>query len=183
MDWNQQWRRLGSRAMGSHFVFSLRYDQYQLAPEGKEREFVVIESRDWVNVIPLTEDNQVVLVRQFRHGVAAPSLEIPGGVIDDGESPLHAALRELREETGYAGEGGELLGYSWPNPALQNNRCHYALVRNVKRVGELLPDEFERLEVVLAPLTEIPQMIVRGEIRHSLVIAAFFLYQQRNQGG
>ena len=177
--WNESWRKMGSRPLGSHFVFSIRYDRYHLLPDDKEREFVVIESRDWVNVIPITADGHVVLVRQYRHGVESPSLEIPGGVIDEGESPLQAAQRELSEETGYQGERVQFLGSTWPNPALQNNQCHFFAVWDVELQGALVPDEFERIEVVLKPLAEVPALIKSGQIRHALVVAAFYHFENR----
>lgn len=137
------------------------------------RDFYVVTAPDWINVIPVTEDDRVILVRQYRFGIEGSTLEIPGGMCDEGEPPDAAARRELREETGYEAGDLELLGSVHPNPAIQNNRCHSFLAPGVRRVGAPDPDTDESIEVVEVPLSEIPGLIAGGKITHALVIAAF----------
>lgn len=149
---------------------------------GNERTFNVLTGADWVNVIALTPDDQVVLVRQFRHGTRAVTVEIPGGIVDPGESFIEAGARELREETGYAAETWIELGVVEPNPAIQDNRCGTVLALDAKPAGPKDLDPGEHIAVDTAPLSAISGIIQRGEIRHSLVIAAFFLLIERAGG-
>lgn len=141
---------------------------------GASRTFSVLRSPDWINVVALTPDDQVVLVRQYRHGTRCQTLEIPGGMIDPGETPLYAARRELREETGYAATRWVDLGVVEPNPAILTNRCHTWLALDVERAGEPQLDAGEVLVVELAPLGSIASMVRDGAITHALVIAAFY---------
>ncbi|MBX3411928.1 MAG: NUDIX hydrolase [Pirellulales bacterium] len=173
---DKSWTLLSSRTVFEHFIFDLHCDLYRLAPDGHESEFVRLECADWVNVIPITAEGDVVFVRQYRHGVRALSLEIPGGMVDEGEPAGAAALRELQEETGYDSSQVRRLGDLWPNPAIQNNHCHLYVAENCRLVAPPRPDPRERIEVVTHPLAEIPRLIRDGEIRHSLVICAFALY-------
>lgn len=170
------WQRIASRQGASFRVFSVRTDRSISPRTGKEHDFYIIESQDWVNVIPLTSDQQVVMIRQYRHGAMGVTLEIPGGLIDAGDSPAEAASRELREETGYEGERLSLLGRVNPNPALFSNRCYTFLAENVRQVSIATPDQTEDIEVVLLPLADIPQLIREGQIDHAIVIQAFCLY-------
>lgn len=167
------WRRLFRTPRSDERIFRLHHDRYLLEPEGFEHDFVVLESADWVNIIPLTGDGQVVLIRQYRHAVGEPTLEIPGGLVDEGETPQEAALRELGEETGYAAASCRPLGAVWPNPAVQTNTCHCFLAEGAFPAGPQRPDPGERIEVQLHPLAAVPLMIQEGKIRHSLVICAF----------
>lgn len=176
------WQLLDSRPVSDHRILRVRHDRYRLAPSPEEREFVVIEADDWVNVIPLTADGKVVFVRQFRHGVRAAALEVPGGIIDPGETPAVAAARELHEETGYLADTIRPLGFVWPNPAIQNNRCH-SFVANVRPEGAPRFEAFERMEVELHPLADVPRMMRAGEILHSLVVTAFALLGVSAAGG
>lgn len=169
----KSWTLLGSRHVSEHRIFRLRYDRYRVEPAGGEREFVVMESPDWVNVVPLTPDGLVVLIRQYRHGNRRVSLEIPGGMVDPGESPEAAGLRELREETGYVADRVRLLGRVAPNPAIQDNSCYMYLAEGCRLAAEPEPEEFERIQVELRRLAEIPELIRREDIFHSLVINAF----------
>jgi 8-oxo-dGTP pyrophosphatase MutT (NUDIX family) len=173
---DKSWMLLSSREVFEHVIFRLHCDRYSLAPDGQESEFVRIVCTDWVNVIPITAQGDVVFVRQYRHGVREISLEIPGGMVDEGEAPEVAALRELSEETGYSAPSVRRLGNLWPNPAIQNNHCHLFVAENCQRVGPPRPDPRERIEVVTYPLDEVPQLIADGAIRHSLVICAFALF-------
>ncbi|HOF10463.1 MAG TPA: NUDIX hydrolase [Opitutaceae bacterium] len=142
-----------------------------------EREFVSIHASDWVNVVPLTTDGRLVLVRQFRYGINDFSLEVPGGVIEDGEDPVVAGLRELAEETGYAGGAARLLGSVHPNPAIQDNRCHAVLADGVMRAGALAWDEDEEMEVVTAPVDDVLAWARGGQITHSLSLTALMLFE------
>jgi 8-oxo-dGTP pyrophosphatase MutT (NUDIX family) len=148
---------------------------------GAERDVLVLDSPDWVNVIPLLEregaEPEVVLVRQWRYAAEAPTLEIPGGVVDPGESAAAAAARELVEETGYRAARVELLGTVHPNPAILANRCSTFLATGLTRVGEPEGDGEEAIEVALVGASQLPALVARGEITHSLVIAAFHLWQ------
>jgi ADP-ribose pyrophosphatase len=172
LDLHSEWTLLGSRDVSDHRIFRIRHDRYSVQPGGEEREFVVLQSPDWVNVVPLTDDGRMVLVRQYRHGIRRVSLEIPGGIIDPGETPEAAALRELREETGFAPDRVTLLGRVCPNPAIQDNHCYMYLAENCRPVDRPAPEVFERIEVLLRPVSEIPALICREEICHALVLNA-----------
>ena len=155
-------------------MFSVRRDSFLSPRTGRPHPFYVLDCPDWVNVIALTDRNEVVLVRQFRAGTRSVTLEIPGGGVEahDG-SALAAVRRELREETGHAARTWKRIGVVHPNPAFQSNRCTTYLARGCRRVGDLIPDAGEDLAVELVPLRNIPGLIRKGRITHSLVIAAF----------
>ena len=129
-----------------------------------------------MNIIPVTSDRSVVMIRQYRHGQGQVTLEIPGGLVDPGDTPQEAASRELLEETGYGSEDWAKIGEVNPNPALFGNRCYTYLAQNVKRTRPPSFDQTEDIEEVLLPLQDIPGMIRKGEIDHAIVIAAFSFY-------
>jgi len=155
-------------------IFDLDRVRFERSDE-KSGDFWVIKAPHWINVVPLTDDDEVLLVRQYRFGVQAATLEIPGGMCDADETPLQAASRELREETGCVARELVELGWVHPNPAIQDNRCYSFLARGAKRVAEPTPDPNESFEQLSVPLARIPQLIARGEITHSLVLTAFHL--------
>jgi 8-oxo-dGTP pyrophosphatase MutT (NUDIX family) len=146
-----------------------------------EHNFYVIESRDWVNIIPLTGDHQVVMIRQYRHGSRGVALEIPGGLVDSRDAPRKAAARELLEETGYRAKKWLRIGEVNPNPALFNNRCYTFLAQDVQKIADPMFDQTEDIETVLIPLANISGLILKGEIDHAMVIAAFTWYFLRYQ--
>lgn len=177
------WSCIRSSVNQSFRVFSIRTDTSLSPRTGREHDFYVIESRDWINIIPLTSNQQVVMVRQYRHGSREVTLEIPGGLIDTGDTPEEAASRELLEETGYRAERWKKIGEVSPNPAIFSNRCHTFLAQDLEKVGHPRPDQTEDLEVVLIPLSDIPGLIRQGVIDHAMVITAFYYYALAVQGG
>lgn len=141
----------------------------------RKKRIITLESPDWVNIIPITKNNQVVLVKQFRFGTKSETLEIPGGMIDNHETPSIAAGRELFEETGYSYENITKLGNISPNPALFNNRVFTFLTNDAYLSEENINNQDEINEVVLVDLSDIPKLLKTGAIEHALVIAAFHL--------
>ncbi len=168
------WKIVHSRKNRACGVFDLRTDLARSPRTGREHPFYVLESAPWVHVIPLTPENLLVLIRQYRHGIRQVTLEIPGGLVETRDTPEEAARRELLEETGYRAPELLPLGYVHPNPAILNNRCYSFLARGVYPAGPMQPDEKEDIEVILRPLEEIPHLIRRGDITHALVLAAFY---------
>lgn len=172
----KSWDIVSSERRESLRIFNLRVDRAVSPRTGKAHDFYVLESASWVNVIPVTAAKEVVLIRQYRHGTREVTLEIPGGIVEPGDSPLEAARRELREETGYA--AGELieLGFVHPNPAFLDNRCYFFLAPDAAPDGLQAQDEKEDILVLLEPLAAIPRLIREGAITHSLVVAAFYRF-------
>jgi ADP-ribose pyrophosphatase len=170
------WEIISSVQNSASRFFNLRTDRARSPRTGREHNFFVLESGPWVNVIPLTRDNEVVMINQYRHGTREVTLEIPGGLVDPGDTLEGAARRELFEETGFRGEDITSLGWVHPNPAIQNNNCYTFLARDVCPAGCQMQDEKEDIRVVLHPISEIPRFIRDGVITHSLVIVAFYRY-------
>lgn len=172
----KSWPRISSRLDRSFRIFNLRMDRSVSPRTGKEHDFIVLESAPWANVIALTEREEVILIRQYRHGTGEVTLEIPGGLVENGDEPPAAAKRELREETGYRADRWVDLGFVHPNPAIQDNRCHTFLALGATPAGAQSLDDKEDIAVVLERLAEIPRLIREGAITHSLVICAFWRY-------
>ncbi|RPI79887.1 MAG: NUDIX hydrolase [Desulfobacteraceae bacterium] len=168
------WKLIDSRIEKKFPIFDLRVDRAQSPRTGREHDFFILESADWVNVIPVTPEKEVVLIRQYRHGLREITLEIPGGILEPGDSPAAAARRELSEETGYEGGTWSALDYVSPNPAFLNNRCYTFLAEDVVLKRGQEQDDKEDIEITLEPLQQIPRLIREGRIRHSLIVAAFY---------
>ncbi|OPY62569.1 MAG: ADP-ribose pyrophosphatase [Syntrophorhabdaceae bacterium PtaU1.Bin034] len=175
----KEWDILSSRLDKDYRIFKISVDQAVSPRTHHTNEFYRLESGNWVNVICLTPSNDVVMIRQYRHGSRRVTLEIPGGLIDETD-PCQAAVRELAEETGYEGDPVSLLGSVNPNPAIFNNLCYTYLVENAQKTRAVSLDLNEDIEVELIPLTRIPSIIVSGQIDHALVIVAFYLYFQKS---
>ncbi len=182
-----RWHLLGSTTQATTPVFKVLRQRYRHPVRQTEREFVVIDAADWVNVLALTPAGHLVLVNQFRFGIDGFSLELPGGVIDQGEDPVVAGVRELREETGFAGVRARSIGWVHPNPAIQNNRCHLVLVEEAVRSAEQEWDTDEEIAVSTAPVAEVLAAARGGRITHALVLNALFCFEPiwagLNQGG
>ena len=172
----EPWRVVGTSRNDSYRVFSIRTDRAVSPRTGVDHDFYILESTPWVNVIALTDDGRIVLVRQYRHGTREVTLEIPGGLVENNDTPLQAARKELREETGFEATQWVDLGYVRPNPAMQSNACHTFVATGAFHVGELDLDDKEDIVVEIRPLSEIPEIIKRGEINHGLVLAAFYRF-------
>lgn len=155
-------------------VFSIYHNETIHPRTHKRQNYVVIDCPHWVNVIALTPQDEVVMIRQFRHGTGEITLEIPGGMIDAGEPPLEAAKRELQEETGFIAKEWVELGMVEPNPALQTNQCWTFLALDASPDGETNFDPGEVIQTELLPLSGVQSLIERREITHSLVVAAFY---------
>jgi 8-oxo-dGTP pyrophosphatase MutT (NUDIX family) len=154
------WRVLSSEYVAKKPWYTVRLEKVQLPSGAVIPEYWVSEYRPWVNTVALTEDDQVVLIRQYRHGLGKVSFEIPAGTTDAEDTSLEsAARRELLEETGYGGGRWSLLMTLSANPALQNNLTYTFLAEGVTRLAAAAPEANEDIRVHLVPLAKIQPLI------------------------
>jgi 8-oxo-dGTP pyrophosphatase MutT (NUDIX family) len=164
----EPWDLLHEEYLLRHRWLKVLKRRYRLPGEGQEADFFLFEYMDWVNIVPLTDDGRVVLIRQYRPGLDRILWEIPAGCIDAGESPLDAARRELLEETGYGSASWELIGTFSPNPGTHTNISYSYVARNVVPSGPRELDRTEDIEVIPKQVGEIRDMLKRNEFVHSL---------------
>jgi 8-oxo-dGTP pyrophosphatase MutT (NUDIX family) len=170
------WDIVETEEIADCHIFRVKRDLARRKTDGHEHHFYWLDQPEWMNVIPITPDGDVVFIEQFRHGTQEITLEIPGGLVDPGETPLGCARRELLEETGYEAGSLELLGKTRPNPAIQNNWQYHFLARDCRIVQSQKLDETENIRTRLAVLNDVPRLIAEGQINHSLVLSAFHWY-------
>ena len=173
----QPWPKIRSTTVGDFRIFKIR-QELKLSPRtDAAHDFFIIDCVNWVNVIALTPDNHLIMVEQYRHGSNTVELEVPGGMIDpEDDSALVAGGRELREETGYEGDGPMVLGQVYPNPAIISNTCFTVLIRNCQQKHPTRFDHSEDLITRLVPVQEAQGLVASGRIRHSLVVVALHLF-------
>ncbi len=174
------WPLLSSQTVADLGILRLDRDRARSPRTGRERDFAIIHMPDWLQVVALTPERRLVMVRQYRHASRRLGLEVPGGLLDPQDpNPAQAAARELREETGYGGGVFTALGRFWPQPALLANRVHFFALTGVGLQGELEQDEGEDLEVVLLEPGQVPGLVEQGEIHNAMTVMALNLAQGR----
>jgi ADP-ribose pyrophosphatase len=178
-----EWKLIRRREVYSNAIFAVdAREMERRAAAGASGEFFVIKSSSWVNIVALTDDDEVVLVEQWRHAVSHPTLEIPGGGIDEDESPAEAARRELLEETGFSAREWRLLGEIEPNPAIHENRCFTYLALGATKTAEPQFDTHEHCVVHLRRFCDLERDVAGGRISHALVVVALYYERLRREG-
>jgi len=171
------WKKVGSQPAGDFRIFTIRSDRVISPRTQSAQDVYVIDSTNWVNVIAVTPDQHLVMIEQYRHGSTTVELEIPGGMIDAKDaSPEAAAMRELREETGYEGRNPRLIGRIFPNPAIMSNTCFTIMLENCHCLHPVQFDHGEDLATRLVPVADLPQLVATGKIQHSLVVVALYFF-------
>ncbi len=166
-------RRTSARTLLRTPIFTVLTERQRIPRTGRTAAFIVLESRDWINVVPVDDDGNLWLIRQPRAGSRQVELEIPGGVTDARDAnPLAAAKRELREETGGTARRWISLGWVQPNPAFHRNRCHQFLALGVRRTAPTEFDPGESIRMTPVPVRRVSALIGSGAIRHALVLTA-----------
>lgn len=171
------WEVLKEEERGDFEIFRVLRLRSRSPKDGTEHDFHVAVAPDSVVVVALTGDGRMVMVEQFRHGSCEVTLEHPGGIVDEGETPDRAALRELREETGYVGERAEIIGSLRINPSWQRGSVYVALVPGARPAAEKDEDEAEETHPRLVGVDEVWRRVCSGEIRSALAIAALGLWR------
>ena len=177
----RKWKTLETEIVYRTPIFNLHRKRAS-HPKRGERDFYLLEAADWVNIIALTRDRKVVMIRQWRHGIGDFTLEVPGGMVDASDrSPMHAARREMIEETGFDSDRIAEIGKVHPNPAIQGNYCYSYLATGVRQVERPRFDgSAEETEVVMVPLGDIRKLIATGYITHALTVAGFAFFHAYN---
>ena len=175
----RKWKLLSSKEIANYYIFKVFENRSESPVTGEAHNFYALRTKNWANVIAITHDKKVVMVRQYRHGIDDITLEFPAGGMDENDPHLESTVRrELLEETGYAADDVVDLGFVHTNPAFLNNKCHTFLALNATKKGAQNLDITEDISIEEIPLASIPEMIISGQITHSLSVVAYFLYTQ-----
>lgn len=176
-----KWKTISTEFCENYRVFDV-YKKKRENPKTKVvGEFTALSAPEWVNIIPITVDNEIILVEQYRHGIDDISLELPAGIVEKNEEPRFAAERECKEETGYIGEGDAiLLGSVRPNPAFLDNFCHHFLWKNCQLKFQQNLDDNEDINVIKVPFSEIKNLIIEKKINHTLALSAILFFSLNN---
>ncbi|WP_182922264.1 NUDIX hydrolase [Pedobacter planticolens] len=169
-----KWQKIASKYLVRERWATLRVDTCKLQNGSIKDDYYVLEYPNWVNAIALTKENKIILVRQYRFAADIISLEIPGGVIDDGEEPETAIVRELQEETGYSFESCELIATLYPNPATSTNKTFTYLLKGGVKTHEQHLDEHEILNVEEYTIEEVKQLLKENKIDQALHVAGLY---------
>ena len=169
-----RWENLGEEVLAETRIFDLVSRRFRHPVSQREDDFYSLKTKSWANIAALTPERELVLVRQFRFGVEEFSLEFPGGIVDAGEDPMAAAVRELREETGYTGKDVSAIGSAFPNPAIFNNSCYFFKIDEVRKTHALALDQNEDIEVIVAPFEQVVQWGKEGRFTHALALNCLF---------
>lgn len=172
----RRWREIRRERIADCRVFDLEESIARSPFDGSEHSYYRIVSRDWVQIIPVTEADEVVMVRQYRHGSSSFVLEVPGGLVDEGEDPAAAAVRECLEETGYQVRDPQAIGALNPNPAIHAHRLHSFYALQANKVREIQNSATECTEVELVPIATLPDRLRAGDIDHALVAATLWRF-------
>ena len=179
----REWPIISREQMGDFKIFALTQKKVRSPRSGETREVQVLQFPDWVLILALTPEEEVVMVRQYRHGIERVCLELPGGLVDPSDdSPALSARRELLEETGHQSDEVVLLGECYPQPAILSNKCFFYLAQNVAEIQTQQLDAGEDIEIIKVPLKDIPAKIESKEIDHGMVLLAFsFLWMKQRK--
>jgi len=170
----QRWKKITSKKVFEDRWFKARADACQF-PDGRIIDpYYVVELPNWANAVVVTSNNEIVLVKQYRYPVDAVTLELPGGVINDGEDPMLAALRETQEETGYTSNQIQLICKTAPNPAINDNTAYFYLIENAVPTAHTNPDFFEDIEVVLYSKSDFIQLLQQNKIMHGVQLGPIY---------
>ena len=172
----REWHALRRERVADCRIFSVERAHARSPDDGSEHDFYRILSVDWAQIVPVTAADEIVMIRQYRHGAEKVTLEIPGGLVEHGEAPADAAARECLEETGYRAAHVRSLGALDPNRALFSNRLHTFIAEGVECVAEIQNTSNERTEVQLVPRSDLIRLLVDGEIDHALVVATLWRF-------
>lgn len=172
------WQFLNSSVHAECKVFDILKNRFRHPKQEREADFYVVHSRPWANICAVTPDRKLVMIRQFRFGVQDFAWEFPGGIIDSAEDPVEAAVRELREETGYEGKNPRIIGQVWPNPAIQDNQCTLVRVDEATLGHPTDWDENEEIEVALVPYEELKTWGVSGKLKHSIALNQLYFLEK-----
>ncbi|MCE5304428.1 MAG: NUDIX hydrolase [Chloroherpetonaceae bacterium] len=172
-----KWETVASKEIADFKIFQAEQIRRRHPIKNKEADFIVLNSHNWVNIVPITTNNEILLIEQYRQGSDSITLEIPGGLIENDEEPINAAIRECMEETGYeSNELPILTGVSLPNPAFLNNQCFsYALFNVENRYSQHFDDD-EDIRVIPTPIPEVKRLIKEEKINHSIILTALFYF-------